>query len=91
MLTFLRFFFFRCGTHAAFEYPCIPIKFRKGEIECTPFARSNPVCPQAAGSPGDREQMNALSAFVDGSQIYGITQEQADSLREKDGKSYRKT
>jgi peroxidase len=37
------------------------------------------------GSAGPRQQVNALSAFIDGSQIYGIDAERAAALREFSG------
>ena len=49
---------------------------------CHPFARSVPVCDKSPpGQLGPREQLNALTPWIDGSQVYGSYQEWQDRLR----------
>ncbi|XP_014665270.1 PREDICTED: uncharacterized protein LOC106807453 [Priapulus caudatus] len=51
---------------------------------CINFARSTPA-PRFGCALGHREQMNILTSFIDGSQVYGNTQSTADTLREGEG------
>ena len=48
---------------------------------CLPFTRSDPFC---TGGPV-REQFNALTSFIDGSNVYGSDEETAIKLRELSG------
>ena len=50
-------------------------------LTCLPLTRSDPFCH---GDPV-REQFNALTAFIDGSNVYGSDQETAAKLREFSG------
>ena len=53
---------------------------------CHPFARSVPACDSSPpGQVDPREQINALTSWIDGSQVYGSSQEVQDRLR--DGKT----
>ena len=52
---------------------------------CHPFARSIPACddsPPAQLTP--RQQINALTSFIDGSQVYGSSDELQERLRKGD-------
>ena len=50
--------------------------FYSNRITCLPFTRSDGIC-----DGNTREQFNILTAFIDGSQIYGSDEETALSLR----------
>ena len=80
-----------CGKNVHNHPECFPffaqrcdarhIPFRPGH--CFPFARSLAFCDEdeAGGYSGTREQMNAITAYVDSSNIYGSSDEKAKSLR----------
>ena len=51
--------------------------FFSGKRDCFPFTRSDAVCT----SSGSREQINALSAFIDGGAVYGSDPDTASKLR----------
>jgi len=82
-----------CCHHKGHDLPdnCSPIKIpakdpffskMKPPQTCMEFGRSFPYC-----SAPEREQFNALTAFIDGSSIYGSDEETANKLRSKvDGK-----
>ncbi|XP_043943009.1 myeloperoxidase-like [Protopterus annectens] len=72
--------------------PCYPIQVPpddpriKNKNTCIPFFRSSPAC----GSRGlsymfkdvtVRQQLNAITSFIDASQVYGSTETTANSLR----------
>ena len=48
---------------------------------CHEFVRSSPHC----SSPGVRQQLNAITAYIDGSQIYGSDAATAAALRQNFG------
>ncbi|XP_056146485.1 eosinophil peroxidase isoform X2 [Lampris incognitus] len=70
--------------------PCIPIPIPRGDVrreECIPSFRSAPACGTGysaynfGGEPKPREQINALTAFLDLSQVYGSEDQLALKLR----------
>ncbi len=83
------------------DAPCFPIQVPKDDPrirrQCLPFSRSSAVCGTGAASLliGDvgihREQLNAITSFVDGSQIYGSSNTTARILRMNDGTGRLKT
>ncbi len=50
---------------------------------CLEFTRSEPFCEENESK--FRRQFNAITAFVDASNVYGSDQETADGLREFQG------
>lgn len=49
---------------------------------CHPFMRSLPVCQQSPdGSVRPRQQVNELTSFIDGSQIYGSSEKVTNAVR----------
>lgn len=65
----------------ATEPPCFTILPHKSS-KCIHFTRTASVCDPYQMRLGTREQMNANTAFIDGSQIYGSTLELAKNLRD---------
>ncbi|KAM4699533.1 eosinophil peroxidase-like [Discoglossus pictus] len=63
-----------CDHSCVQEEPCFPLGIPpndpriRNQSDCIPLFRSAPVC--TPGSPV-REQMNILTSFIDGSQVYG--------------------
>ena len=53
-------------------------RFFQGKTDCLPFSRSEAICQE-----GGREQINLLTAFVDGSNVYGSDEHTAEGLRTK--------
>ena len=51
--------------------------FYRGKRDCLPFTRSDPICTE----DDSREQINALSAFIDGGAVYGSDLDTATRLR----------
>uniref|UniRef100_A0A7M5V0Z6 Uncharacterized protein n=1 Tax=Clytia hemisphaerica TaxID=252671 RepID=A0A7M5V0Z6_9CNID len=81
-----------CSSNSAFKYPCFPIKFDDGTSQCTPFVRAFAACQSASPRRRrQRQQVNTLTAFVDGSQIYGHNARLARSLRKLDGSGQLRT
>ncbi|NWX15909.1 PERE peroxidase, partial [Aegotheles bennettii] len=74
-----------CDTSCAKKPPCFPIKIPPGDPrvsntkDCLPFFRSAPVCTRGRVV---REQINALTSFLDGSVVYGSEVALARSLRD---------
>ena len=75
---------FRCGTFNSWQYPCFPILFDTKGNRCSKNGRSFATCTSRAYID-DREQMNALTAFIDGSQIYGSEVKLFNKLRDSKG------
>ena len=51
--------------------------FYRGKQDCFSFTRSDPICTK----DDTREQMNALSAFIDAGALYGSDPDTASKLR----------
>ena len=75
---------FRCGTFNAWQHPCFPLLFNNFGPECSPLGRSFAACTNRAYIDV-REQMSTMTAFVDGSQIYGSEVKMFNEIREKKG------
>ena len=56
-----------------------------GGQECMFFPRSIPSCKFEKGKPHAREQFNALTPYIDASNVYGSSEEVANELREFKG------
>ena len=75
---------------------CVPVRIASDDPEfstvfgnpargpvCHPFARSVPACNSSlTGQMGPREQVNALTSWIDGSQVYGSSQALQNRLRD---------
>ncbi|XP_053425756.1 eosinophil peroxidase [Nycticebus coucang] len=76
-----------CEKTCAQVPPCFPIKIPpndpriKDQHDCIPFFRSAPSCPQSRNKV--RNQINALTSFVDASMVYGSEVSLALRLRNK--------
>ncbi|XP_077452844.1 eosinophil peroxidase [Stigmatopora argus] len=82
---------FRTGTDCtrtcSRDTPCFPIEIppsdpRYGIQNCMPFFRSAPSCADGAEPHLRREQLNAITAFVDASMVYGSSDKQVLGLRD---------
>ena len=74
------FCFYRCCSYNAWQYPCFPLLFDTKTSKCSLNGRSRPICnKQAYLTP--RQQLNELSAFIDGSQIYSNNENQYMKLQ----------
>ena len=63
---------------------CFPIKVSSNDtiaLTCIQFTRSSPTFPSLDCKIRQREQLNTVSAFIDGTQIYGDTLEASNQLR----------
>ncbi|NXY48386.1 PERM Myeloperoxidase, partial [Ceuthmochares aereus] len=73
-----------CETDCAFRSPCFPIKFPPDDPRmlrsnsCMPFIQSASVCNPRTFT---REQINAVSSFIDASPVYGSEDSVAKSIR----------
>uniref|UniRef100_A0A8B9I483 Lactoperoxidase n=1 Tax=Anser brachyrhynchus TaxID=132585 RepID=A0A8B9I483_9AVES len=73
-----------CETDCTFKSPCFPIKFPPDDPRvlrsnsCMPFIQSASVCNPRTFT---REQINAVSSFIDASMVYGSDDSVAKSLR----------
>ncbi|MBN3296929.1 PERE peroxidase, partial [Amia calva] len=81
-----------CDKSCQQASPCFPIRIPLGDnrirntSNCIPFFRSAPACGTGDngymfGGPNVREQINALTAFIDVGQVYGPEENLALSLR----------
>ena len=55
--------------------------FYSNKMNCFPFTRSDATCTAS----GQREQFNLLTAFIDGSNVYGSDEHRAEQLRTLSG------
>ena len=78
-----------------FNDVCVPIQVPQDDQtfgnsttparECHPFMRSAPACPDSdipAGTVPPRQQINDITSFIDGSMVYGSSNEQMEVLRD---------
>ncbi|XP_005470675.1 eosinophil peroxidase [Oreochromis niloticus] len=68
------------------DSPCFPIQIppsdpRNGVQSCMPFFRSAPSCGAGVLPHHQREQLNAITSFVDASMVYGSSTSLASALR----------
>ncbi|XP_067865985.1 myeloperoxidase-like [Heterodontus francisci] len=81
-----------CEETCARKSPCFPIRIPRNDsrfnntIGCMPFLRSAPVCDTGergpiAGHVNIREQLNAVTAFIDASMVYGSGKTIANQIR----------
>ncbi|XP_004377940.1 myeloperoxidase [Trichechus manatus latirostris] len=74
-----------CETSCLQQPPCFPLKIPpndpriKNQRDCIPFFRSCPACP--GSNITIRNQINALTSFVDASMVYGSEDPLARDLR----------
>ncbi|MBN3294947.1 PERT peroxidase, partial [Amia calva] len=86
-----------CAHSCSQSSPCFPIQIPLSDPRssagqnCMPFFRSAPSCvtdtgadpePGATVSPWPREQLNAITSFLDASQVYGSSAPLAQRLRD---------
>ncbi|XP_073327904.1 eosinophil peroxidase [Pagrus major] len=75
-----------CTHTCSRDTPCFPIQIplsdpRNGVQSCMPFFRSAPSCVAGVLSHRHREQLNAITSFVDASMVYGSSTSLASALR----------
>ncbi|XP_042177601.1 eosinophil peroxidase [Oncorhynchus tshawytscha] len=80
-----------CTRTCSRDTPCFPIQIplsdpRTGIQSCMPFFRSAPSCVGSEAFTGatphhHREQLNAITSFVDASMVYGSSSPMAAALR----------
>ncbi|XP_015219225.2 eosinophil peroxidase-like isoform X1 [Lepisosteus oculatus] len=81
-----------CDASCDQASPCFPIRIPSNDTRiqdrsaCIPFFRSAPACGTgdngyAFGAPNVRQQINALTAFLDVGQVYGSEESLAKTLR----------
>ncbi|KAM4625226.1 thyroid peroxidase [Polymixia lowei] len=78
-----------CANTCENAHPCFPIQFHNvpsGAQSCMPFYRSSPACFANFGSDIkqilQRQQMNAITSFIDASAVYGCTPKLQSLLRD---------
>ncbi|XP_037539628.1 eosinophil peroxidase [Nematolebias whitei] len=77
-----------CSHSCSRDSPCFPIQIprsdpRSGVQSCMPFFRSAPSCGAGVLPHLHREQLNAITSFVDASMVYGSSPSLASSLRNR--------
>ncbi|KAL5015945.1 hypothetical protein ScPMuIL_005534 [Solemya velum] len=81
-----------CNETCDNEYPCYPIPVphsdnRIHDRQCLGFARSSAICNTGSTSIffntfSPRQQINALTSYIDGSQVYGNDEGEVERLRD---------
>ncbi|KAK3090062.1 hypothetical protein FSP39_008890 [Pinctada imbricata] len=81
-----------CNETCENQYPCFPITVPRSDTRiqnhaCLGFSRSSAMCNTGSTSVfyktfTKREQINAVTAFIDGSSIYGSSDFESQRLRE---------
>lgn len=77
----------QCDEHCIQGDNCFPIRFPTGDPKlktqgkCMPFFRAGFVCPTSPYQSLAREQINALTSFMDASLVYGAESGLANRLR----------
>ncbi|XP_056273234.1 eosinophil peroxidase isoform X1 [Pseudoliparis swirei] len=77
-----------CTRTCTRDTPCFPIQIplsdpRHGVQSCMPFFRSAPSCVAGVPTRSRREQLNAITSFVDASMVYGSSAGLASTLRNR--------
>ncbi|XP_029009545.2 eosinophil peroxidase [Betta splendens] len=77
-----------CTHTCSTDTPCFPIQIpasdpRHGVQTCMPFFRSAPSCGAGILPQRHREQLNAITSFVDASMVYGSSDALASALRNR--------
>uniref|UniRef100_A0A8C3A8N0 Eosinophil peroxidase n=1 Tax=Cyclopterus lumpus TaxID=8103 RepID=A0A8C3A8N0_CYCLU len=77
-----------CTRTCSRDTPCFPIQIplsdpRNGVQSCMPFFRSAPSCVAGVPTRSRREQLNAITSFVDASMVYGSSTSLASTLRNR--------
>ncbi|XP_031713358.1 eosinophil peroxidase [Anarrhichthys ocellatus] len=77
-----------CTHTCSRDTPCFPIQIplsdpRSGVQSCMPFFRSAPSCVAGVPTHRHREQLNAITSFVDASMVYGSSTGMASTLRNR--------
>lgn len=82
----------RCNETCENSYPCFPIPVPSSDVRirgqsCLGFHRSSATCNTGTTSVfyktfAPRQQLNALSAYIDGSMVYGNSEDLSERLRD---------
>ena len=83
-LYFHHTFAIRCGTTKAWQFPCFPLLFNTKDSRCSPNGRSFASCSTTAYIE-ERQQINAVTSFIDASQVYGSDVKLFNSLATQKG------